>query len=258
MTEGEHVTDETPVVERGHLDECLDHLARQISQLPKGSRATGKAKRPLIEFSGVAETTVKLWLKGADLPKGLNRLKLICYLDMIGYRVIEFESHPADVKGFIELLGYGVMAPADAAQLIGFSQTGRIYEVLSGKQTLSEPKRQAMWDLWQERKEALEERKQQARKLYGPKPVVSKQPVVGKRRRVTAGPSVMTRPAVLSLMEALLTLLQEDSSQELLEEALTSHPSEATTVLLLSAQLSALSSQLTAEQAEQKAVDDGA
>lgn len=253
--EGEHVTDETPEVFRGHFDECLDLLGKELGRFPKGTRAAGSAKKPIIEFCGVAQSTVKLWLNGMDLPRGVNRLKAICYLDLIGYRVIEFESHPSDVKGFIELIGYGVLDVAEAAQLIGFSQTGRIYEVLSGNQTLSEAKRQSMWELWQERKEALEQKKQKAAKLYGPK---ARPEVSARRRKGTVGPSVTTRPAVLSLMEALLALLEEEHSQELLEKALSNHPSEGTTVLLLSARLSALSSQLAAEQAQMQVVDHDA
>lgn len=254
------MTGERNEIARGHLDECLEHLGRTLaSQFPARSKDIGRARIPIAKFCGVTTDSVKRWLTEGGIPEGINNLKLICYLDMLGYSVIELENHPADVRAFIELLGYGVMAPADAARLVGFGRTDRLFEVLNGRQTLTERKRQSMWDLWQERKEILEKKKQAARKLYVAKTTtkVDKPTVGALRLKAPVGPLV-TRPAVFSVMEALLNLLDNEDSQELLERILVKQTSEATIVLILSSRLSVISSHLIAEQAQMQVVDDDA
>jgi len=154
------VGNEESEVFRGHLDECLRHLgARLAGVVPKGSRGAVESRRPLAEFCGVAVDSVGRWLSGT-VPIGEQRLKLMCFLDLIGYRVIELERIPKIQRGFAELVGFGLVSSQEATELLGYSETSTMFKVLAGQQGASGDKNQRMWDYWKEAKGILERKKE--------------------------------------------------------------------------------------------------
>ena len=231
---------------RGHLEECLRHFGTSLaSSVPKGSRGAAQAKKPVADFWGVTINSVSRWLNNTgSFPVGEPLIKLMCYLDMVGYRVIEFERIPKARRSFAELIGYGFFSGSQAAEFLGYSSTSTLYQVLQGNQNASEDKDQKMWDAWKERKDELEQRK---KKLQEPQPLDASI----KARPETEVPRASERPAssscqtaVVSIMEGLLALFEGNPFEKLPDSELTNLHRSAATVLRLSAHLSALSSHL--------------
>lgn len=239
---------------RGHFEECLKHLGTRLaSSVPRGSRGAAQAKKLVAEFCGVTINSVTRWLHGTgSFPIGEPLIKLMCYLDMVGYRVIELERMPKVRRNFAELVGYGLLNSDQAAEFLGYSSMSALYQVLQGHRGASEDKDQKMWDAWKERKEELQQKKEKSQELYRldiplkvrPKTEVSKM----SERQVSA-----FRPkAVVSIMEGLLALLEENSFEKLSNGELADLKQSADTVLRLSAHLSALSSRLIVSEQQRK------
>lgn len=239
---------------RGHFEECLRHLGTSLaSSVPKGSRGAAQTKKPIADFCGVTIDSVTRWLHGTgSFPLGEQYIKLMCYLDMVGYRVIELERMPKVRRNFAELIGYGILSSGQASKFLGYSSTSTFYQVLQGHHGASEDKEQKMWDAWKERKEALQEKKERSQELYRldiPLKVRRKAELAKTSER----PVSAVRPkAVVSIMEGLLALLEENSFEKLSDGELADLKQSADTVLRLSAHLSALSSRLIMSEQQRK------
>lgn len=227
---------------RGHFEECLNHFGVSLaSRAPKGTREAAQAKRPMADFCGVAIGSAERWVRGGSLPVGGQHFKLMCFLDMTGYRVIELERMPKVLRNIAELISFGILSYQEATELLQYSVSSQLFAVLRGDQGISEEKEQKAWDVWKERREAFEKKKEQARELYrldvSPRirtKTESSRPVVMSAHRKTA---------VVSIMEGLLALL-EDGSFEKSEDSLAELHQSTEMVLNLSARLSVLSSRL--------------
>ena len=133
------MSEEREEVFRGHLEECLGHLGTTLaSQYPKGAKGIGSVRALIADFCGVSGATVSRWLSGDDgLPKGEQALRLICFLNLVGYRVIEFEHLSKARQYFFELLGFGVLTTEAARQIVGYTKLQTLFQVLQGKQGAS-------------------------------------------------------------------------------------------------------------------------
>ena len=101
---------------RGHLEECVRHLGtRLVSGMPYSPRGIAKKLKPIADFCGVTNRSVSRWLVARRFPVGEVLIKFSCYLDMIGYRVIELERMPKSRRNFAELIGFGVLSSRQAA-----------------------------------------------------------------------------------------------------------------------------------------------
>ncbi len=247
------MSDEMEEVFRGHLDECLQHLGASIQAAhPKGSRALGRARAPVAEFCGVGISTVIRWLDGSGTPVGEQRLKVSCYLDLVGYRVIELERLPTVRRNYLELVGFGILSSEQAAEVVRFAKTSNLSQVLQGHAGTSKAKESRMWEAWKSRKGELEQKKAEvrARLALQPNPITATVVRRGREHRpvVEASKVSVQRPAVVSLMEGLLALLEEDSFEERLRAGLASHPEAAAMLLQLLQRLNSLSFKLVADQ----------
>lgn len=234
------MVEESPEIFRGHFGECIKHLGASIVlQTPKGSRGAAEARKPLADFCGVTIASVARWFHSSGtLPVGEPCIRMMCYLNMVGYRVIELERMPRVLRNFAELVGFGLLSSEDAAELLGYSTTSTLYQVLHGQQGTSEDKDRKMWDAWKARKEELVLKKEKAKKLHYlciPSKIRSK----AEEHKPAMLPSRQT--AVVNIMEGLLSLLEEGS---LSESSFADLQQSADTILRLSAHLSALSSRL--------------
>ena len=165
-----------PEVFRGHLKECLTHLQKALeSRALKGSRLAGKSRQPIANFCGVKNSTVYEWLAKADSnPAGVVLLRLYCCLDLMGYRVIEFERMPKVQRNYAELIGFGLLTNEEAFSSVGYNRISSLLAVFSESEGISDEKKQAMWDIWKSRREELGLRKDKAAKtlkLLSPKRV---------------------------------------------------------------------------------------
>ena len=229
---------------RGHLEECFQHLKKSLdSKVPKGSRGALMVKKPIADFCGIGVASVARWFRHAGLlPIGEPLIKLMCYLDMVGYRVIELERMPKVRRGFVELVGYGLLSGDQAIGLLGYSENSTLFKVLHGHQGTSNDKEQKMWDSWKEKKEELEKTKEQLQMQHRGRSLGAKSKNVSK---VSDQQVLATRQiAVVSIMEGLLKLLEEDSFEKLTNGNLATIQKSADIVLRLSAHLSVLSSRL--------------
>lgn len=222
-------SEERPEIFRGHFDECFKHLSRRFTEkFARGTREAWQAKEPFAAFCGCQVDTVANWLRGGAVPVGEGYFKLMFFLDMLGYKIIELERMPKVQHNFAELVGFGLISGQQAAELLGYVATSKLYEVWRGVCGSSEEKEQKMYEEWKKRKEELAQKKERACELYHFDVLSS-----GGSRRVEKAKPV----AVVSIMQGLLTLLEDDQLVNLT-------PSDANTVLQLSARLSTLSSQL--------------
>lgn len=224
---------------RGHLEECLRHLRTSLaSSVPKGSRGAGQVKRPIADFCGVTIDSVTRWLNTESFPVGEQYIKLVCFLDMIGYWVIGLERLPKVRRNFVELIGFGILSSNQAIKLLGYSETSTLYQVLQGHDGASQDKDQKMWDAWKERKEELVLKKEKSQELYRLDIPLKIHP---KAKDSKSAMSASRQTAVVNIMEGLLSLLEEGS---LSGSSFADLQRSADTILRLSAHLSALSSQL--------------
>lgn len=232
--------DERKEVLRGHLEECVQHLGTNIAAITEERREAEKLKRPGADFCGITVDTMTVWFAGGPLPVGETLIKLMCYLDLMGYRVIEFERMLKGRRNFAELVGYGLMSGKQASELLGYTSVSTFYQVMQGNQNANKDRDNRMWDAWKERKEELQNRKEKAlracsldslSKDHSATAEVSKTP--GRQAHASR------QSAMISIMEGLSALLEGVSDDDVADIK----PS-ADTVLRLSARLSDLSSRL--------------
>jgi len=153
---------------REHLDECLRHFAqRLLERAPKGSREAGMVKKPLAEFCGVSVDSVSRWLSGRIFPIGEQYFKLACFLDMVGYRVMELEEMKLNKRNLAELVGYGVLTGHELAKALGYTKTSSLYCFLQDHQGMSSEKNEKGWYLSKTKSEDMRNKKDEARRLYG-------------------------------------------------------------------------------------------
>lgn len=248
-------TEEVQEVFRDHLEECLEHFRKWFnSKMPKGTRGRHEAMKPLVDFCGVGQQTAQCWLDNdleSPLPRGDTLFKLMCYLDLHGYKVIEFERMPKVLRNFAELIGFGVLSPQQAFELVGYCDTSSLYQVLYEKEGVGKQKKERMLTIWKERRDQLEAKKREAFKSRRLKILFKSAP---KTNQIEQQISVISEPApnyislrsaTLNIFGGVLTLLDEGLFEELspgeLENLKNTH---SNTILQLSAYLSALSSKL--------------
>lgn len=246
-----NMKDEKQEMFRGHLEECLKHLSMAVaSQAPPRSRKSAQLKKPIWEFCEVTLQTVKTWLEKSSVPTGSTLFKLMCYLDKSGYKVLELERMPRVRRFCVELIGYGVLDAAEAAKLVGYTQTSSLYQSLNGNEGVSKEKEEKMWNLWKEKREELERRK--IGRLF---PKESALEIPQKFQTPTPLPTLPAiQPhgspgyfAVLNIMQGLLALLDAGLLDGFTDvEPANLQGSASNTILRLSGHLSTLSSKLTA------------
>ena len=227
---------------RGHLEECLKHLGNTLdSRAPRGSRGAARAKKPIADFCGVEIKSVNRWLQGTSFPVGEQRIKLMCYLDMVGYRIIELERMSKGRRNFAELVGYGLLTSEKAAEFLGYAKTSTVYQVLQSHHGISDDREQKMWDGWKARKEELLLKKEDSQELYRLYRLVIPLKINSKVEKPKPSILPSRQMALVNIMGGLLSLLEEGS---LSDSDFANLQRSADTILRLSAHLSSLSSRL--------------
>ncbi|MDO8512395.1 MAG: hypothetical protein Q7S57_03925 [bacterium] len=258
------------VVFRGTFQECVQHLGKCYrAQLSKSSHKSTEARASIGRFCQVTDSTVVRWVKdSSNLPCGETRIRLMCYLDLIGFRVSELEGLKTR-KGFAELIGYGLLTPQDAAEIIGYSNEQHLIRVLRPAEGISEEKGRRIFDAWKARRNELEERKEKSRIEYpagfplttekvvteGDVEVVPQEKVP--RLRIPDHTDIGFHQATRSLIFALAKLLQQPQIKELSpDEAKSLYLQYRGTIQDLSCGLCALSSKLIEKEEEVEGNDE--
>ncbi len=152
-------------VYRGHLSECFRHFGRLFrSKVRTRSRGRTNLAKPMVDFFQASAQTVLRWLDDefSALPRGEAGLKLLCYLDLHGYRVIELEHMDIPLRYLTELIGFSVISGKEAAKLLGYHDAQQIYAVVAGTDGVSAEKKDHMYEIWKDKKDLLDTKKQQA------------------------------------------------------------------------------------------------
>lgn len=190
----------SPEVFRGHLDECLAHLKHCLDvHFPCGLSGADKARQPIAKFCNIRTSTVKAWLERTRFAEGTQKLVLMCCLDLLGYRVIEFEKLGSK-REFAELIGYRIISVEQAGQLLGYANSNSkdTYRFLQSKKPNTD-KAERMLCACKEKRSELAQKKEEARQKCQLSFPLHDAVVQGKISAVT------------SIMEGLLLLL---NSQE--------------------------------------------
>ena len=249
-------TEERPEVYRGHLKECLVHLGRQISvRAPPMSKGVSEARAPIKNFCGVTDQTIREWFN----PKGITPLgeylfRVYCFLDLIGYRVIEFERMPKVQRNFVEIIGFRLITGEQATSLLGYTHTPTLYQVLQGKEGASDEKEQRMGEAWKSKREELDARKK-ATEVYQLNPSTHTSAQAKKEEtganvpvpepRASKVPRMdIDRKIALNMMDGLLTLLNEGVFDVLSPQQLDELYANSQAVLGLTIHLNDLSSRI--------------
>ncbi len=150
---------------RGHFDECILHFGNAFNKhFPRAKRNRVLNAKPISDFVGSNPVTVTSWLDDPEnaRPTGIFRIKLYCYLDSHGYRIIEFEKLPKIIRGFSEVIGYGIISLEEAMNLIGYSQPVEFYNIFFDRSKAINPvKEEAMLNIYRIKKEEIQKRKKQ-------------------------------------------------------------------------------------------------
>lgn len=150
---------------RGHFDECLAHFGSAYNKhFPRATRNRNTNVKPISDFVGSNPVTITTWLDDPEnaKPSGIFKIKLSCYLDSHGYRIIEFEKLPKVVRGFSEVIGYGIMSVQEAITLVGYHQPVEFYDVFFGRGKLvSSAKEEAMLNIYKIKREEIQTKKKE-------------------------------------------------------------------------------------------------
>ena len=234
---------------REHFTECLAHFARAFNEkfLPR-KRGRMLATKPVKDFCGVTGNTVRRWFseENSKLPIGTAYVKLCCYLDLHGYRIIEFEGLPKAVRNFSEVIGFGILSAEEAITKAGFTQTSEFFSVFRQERGLSSDKEGKMWQIWKTHRDELEAKKQEAFKKFRltlfEDAHISRQ-INESISKIAESSGVSTcRSASLSIMRGLSILLDKGIFDGLSQEEIDSiEHDDAMCIAKLSSQLSVLS-----------------
>lgn len=236
---------------RDHFAECLVHFGKWFNdKSPSRRRGRSETLRPIMEFCGVTLGTVQRWVdEEGFIPKGESLIKLMCYLDLHGYRIIEFERMPKVLRNLAELIGFSLISAEEAASHTGYTVSS-LYEVLRGDAGSTKDKESKMFELWKEKKGELETRKHEASKSALLK-ILFKQPASRQieQRTLTllqsTGSISSRQMATLAIMRGLLGLLDEGLFSNLSSLELAGFENDdRVRILQLSTHFSVLSSKL--------------
>lgn len=240
--------DEKPEVFRGHIGECIQHLSDRINtRVVPYSRGAGVVKQPIATFCGVSVATVTRWLndKEGQIPVGECLLKLECWLDLHGYRVIELENMARSHRNFVELIGFGVLSSEAAATEVGYSSPANLLSALR-EGRFSRDKEARVWKAWTDRREVLEQTKALARQKYHLSIDLGSRQSTPELKVAAVPPdvSVGSVDGAVQVMQGLLTWFDADVFH-LSDDQISALPKlSGDTILRLSAHLTTLSSRL--------------
>ena len=235
---------------RGHFDECWRDFSNKLKACIPKKWSKGSPPDAIVsiaDFCGADVSSVKRWMNGHS-PVGEKYTRLVCFLRTIGYAVIEFERLPKARQNYSDLIGFGMISYAEASSLIGYSSTSHISNLLQGKEG-DRKKDQRMWDLWKERKDVLEQKRNGVLEKLRADPALS---FVFQDRKPSDVPeelsSVQPRQflAVVNIVKGLSGLMTDEFAAELLKQGPEQIRTAASAMSRLSTRLSVVSSSLTA------------
>ncbi|MBD3359625.1 MAG: hypothetical protein GF365_02880 [Candidatus Buchananbacteria bacterium] len=147
---------------RGHLDECLANLNHKFANKEQAQTKQILLKS-MADFCGVSTDSTRRWLHSINsLPISDKKIKLMCFLDLLGYKIIELENMTESLRGLTEIIAFNLINLSESTKLIGYSNTSRLIEIIYGKENPSPEKKRKVWDVWNAKRQELNQAKQTA------------------------------------------------------------------------------------------------
>ncbi len=226
----------------------MRHLKAEFdSVVPRGTKGVFDQYRPIADFCKVTAVTVSRWFREGDSnPIGDTWIKMICYLDLIGYKVIELENMGKTFRHIAEIVGYGLMTGEQVLVELDYSQSSRLKMILTGEIGISDGRSQKMYDIWKARHAELDVVKAKMQERYRKhtiRPAVV--PIASSAPLVLARAMPSREQALVSIMEGITSLLDEAVGDQADPRVLIGlNPATKKAILHFSARLSAISSKL--------------
>lgn len=152
-----------PEIMRGHLDECFTHLKQRLNQQAHNSSHNHEMMSALAVFCGCSYSAVTRWQPGSgSMPLADARIKLMAYLDLLGYRVIELENMSTSFRALADLIAFGLIDPSQALIAIGYADIATLYKVIHGKSNASPEKKEKTGQLVKEKISEINPAKEKA------------------------------------------------------------------------------------------------
>lgn len=147
---------------RGHFGECISHFAKQLSKKTCRQREISESLELMRSFCGISSIqTIRGWISSTNiLPRGECKIKMICYLWLHGYKIIEFERLNRPVKDTSEIIGFSVMSTQSVIDQLGYAKPGSLYEIIDNKTSPSNKVVEKMREISKANREILDQRKQ--------------------------------------------------------------------------------------------------
>ncbi|MES3004524.1 MAG: hypothetical protein V4690_00255 [Patescibacteria group bacterium] len=162
------MTEEREEVFRGHFNECFIHMKERF-EATSAPRSKNRLKplKPLMDFCGVEENTVRNWLRKED-PNICGELyvRVTCFLDLNGYKVIEFERCDKGIRNFVELIAYRVISVEDALNILHMPRISGLFAMFRGDRGVSSERHAKMWDFWKSTRNEIFQKKKMAAEKY--------------------------------------------------------------------------------------------
>ncbi len=153
---------------RGSIEDCLEQLGRLFRKQAKSPEDFEQLKKPILDFCQISPRSITRWLYTDTVPEGERRVRLTCYLALIGYQVIEHDRLPMKCKFFAELIGFGILTASTGAEVLGYKSSDQLLRVLLGRENASKEKEELMWTTWLEHRDAFIHRKSEMRARFVP------------------------------------------------------------------------------------------
>lgn len=145
---------------RGTLTECFQRWTRDMERrFPKGTKGAEQSRQPMADFCGVSPSTVSRWALGHEMPKGETWFKLVSFLNLLGYRIVEMENVPEINRKVVELITFQIVALEEAQRRLDYATPSGVYSMLRGDNKPLEHKQEIMFALWKQNRGPLEEKK---------------------------------------------------------------------------------------------------
>ena len=202
-------------VERGKLSECMAHFRRAFdTKWPKASKGSEEARAPMANFCGVGPNTVREWFYRGILPLGVTYFKLLYFLEMHDYRVVELERMNRNRRHIAELLAFGITEVEEVAKEIGYADVRALLTMMRSRSKLKDTTAEHLWQFWIAHKSGLEEKRTLAIVKYK----IDLTPIARSDTREEAGVNPMTielgpppqaMPSTFLIMKALSASLDE-------------------------------------------------
>jgi uncharacterized coiled-coil protein SlyX len=237
---------------RGHLEECVYNFNGKLANLARKSAQKQKIMVSMASFCGVSIDTARRWLRGTEAnPIAESKIKLMCYLDLLGYKVIELENMGDSLRNLAELIAFGLITTAQAIKIIGYSRPTVLYRIFYGQENTSAEKKEKIWQLIRAKKNELTQAKEKtAQNLIFltatllPASAAVPEPESEDTELIGTPANTFTQ-GLLSLLQGINVLLESEAAKNLTDQELSALPaSQAGIISKLATNLAALRSRL--------------